>query len=117
MATWRRRGVFAAPEAEAVTRQWETLQSDSRFLLRKVSFVPDHVHVAVRVHPSVAPAGLVAELMNSAQRVVYEKIPEEVVWAKVERLWQTSAYVGSFGDLASPQIQAYMRNWEADCAK
>ena len=40
-------------------------QANSRFVLLKVSFLPDHVHVAVRVHPSVAPAVLVAELMNS----------------------------------------------------
>jgi REP element-mobilizing transposase RayT len=114
MATWRRHGVFAAAAAEAVARQWLELQPAFRFALLKVAFVPDHVHIAVCPHPGVAPAVLVTELMNNAQRFMFEQFPEEMIGAKVERLWQPSAYVGSYGDLASPQIQAYVRNWEAD---
>ena len=108
LATWRRRGVFSPAEAEAVARRWLALQSALQFVLLKVSFVPDHVHVAVRVHPALAPGVLVAELMNSAQRVVFDSFPEEAIRAGVERLWQPSAYVGSFGDLASPQIRRPM---------
>jgi REP element-mobilizing transposase RayT len=114
LATWRRRGVFAAPEAAAVARRWSELQAALSFVLLKVSFVPDHVHLAVRVHPSVTPATLVVELMNGGQSVMFEQFPDAVIRAGVEKLWQPSAYIGSFGDLASPQIQAYVHNWQAD---
>jgi REP element-mobilizing transposase RayT len=113
LATWRRHGIFSEPEARAVAQRWRALQRKERFGLLKVSFVPDHVHVAVSVHPSVAPGPLAVLLMNSAQRVVWEQFAAAAVAARAERLWQPSAYVGGYGDLASPQIQAYVRRWEA----
>jgi REP element-mobilizing transposase RayT len=76
LATWRRHGVFAAPEAAAVAARWLELQAALPFVLLKVSFVPDHTHLAVGVHPSLAPAVLVAELMNSAQQVMFAQFPD-----------------------------------------
>lgn len=78
----------------------------------KVSFLPDHVHVAVQARPGVSPASLVVLLMNAAQRVVWERFRASAIRARIERLWQPSAYVGSFGDWATPQIQHYIRNWK-----
>ena len=66
----------------------------------KVSFVPDHVHIALRSHPYDSPAWIAALLLNSAQEVM----KEEMIQAGVERLWMTSVYVGAYGDLSSPQI-------------
>ena len=66
LATWRRRGVFAADEARAVTAAWRELQGPRRFTLRKVSFLPDHVHIAARLHPGESPAAFVVPLMNEA---------------------------------------------------
>ncbi len=114
LATWRRRGVFAAEEARAVTAAWRGLQGSLRFALRKVSFVPDHVHVAVRLHPAESPAALVVALMNEAQKVIWECFPEAAIGARVERLWQPSAYIGSFGDLATPKVRKYLENWAAE---
>jgi REP element-mobilizing transposase RayT len=87
------------------------METERQFALRKVSFVPDHVHVAVRAHPAVVPAQVVLELMNRAQHIMWERFPGAVIRARVERLWQPSAYVGSYGDLATPQIQQHIRNW------
>ncbi|MCI0464988.1 MAG: transposase, partial [Gemmataceae bacterium] len=114
LTVWRRRGVFGGEEGQAVAARWRQLQATERFVLQKVSFLPDHVHLAVRVHLSVVPAELVVALMNTAQQVVYEGFPRSVIRAGVERLWQPSAYVGSFGDLATPQVQAYLRSWKAE---
>jgi REP element-mobilizing transposase RayT len=111
-ATWRRHGVFGACEGQAVAERWFASQESDLFALLKVSFLPDHVHLAVALHPQVPPARLAVRLMNQAQEVIWQRFPEEVIRARVERLWQPSAYVGSFGDLASPQIRQYIRNWE-----
>jgi REP element-mobilizing transposase RayT len=113
LATWKRRGVFGPAEAAAVTGCWRDLQVAERFALRKVSFLPDHVHVAVRTHPGMSPGALVLVLMNAAQRLLWERFGEAVIQAGVERLWQPSAYVGSFGDLATPQLQRYLADWAA----
>ena len=116
LATRWRRGVFGSQEGGAVAAAWRTLATSLRAALLKVSFLPDHVHLAVRGHPSVAPADLVMEFMNSAQRLIFEEFAEAAIQARVERLWQPSAYIGSYGDLTSPQIRQYIHNWAGEIA-
>lgn len=84
------------------------IQQELRFALLKVSFVPDHVHVALKSHPAVSPATIAAALMNAAQQVVLN----ELIQAGVTRLWMNSAYVGAYGDLADAQIRKYMEKWK-----
>jgi putative transposase len=114
LATRWRRGVFGSQEGRAVAAEWRQLQSSWRAALIKVSFLPDHVHLAIRTHPSVSPADLVVELMNSAQQVIFERFAEAILPARVERLWQPSAYIGSYGDLTSPQIRKYIHNFAGE---
>ena len=112
LATSGRRGVFGAHEGRAIAAEWQKLQQTMRAALVKVSFVPDHVHIALRAHPAKSPADIVARLMNSAQEVV----SGELVRVGLERLWQPSGYIGSYGDLASPQMRKYIEGWKTRCA-
>ena len=109
--TMQRRGVFTQTEAAGVVAAWQDLQAAAQFALLKVSFVPDHVHAAVRVHPSVAPLALAVRLMNVAQRVMFEQFPEVVIRYSANRLWENGAYVGSFGDLSSRAVRAAIEEW------
>ncbi len=111
LATSGRRGVFGSEEGSVVAAEWRRFAISLRAALLKVSFLPDHVHLAIRAHPSVSPADLVMELMNAAQIVVFERFAGAAIQARVERLWQPSAYIGSYGDLASPQIRKYIHDW------
>jgi REP element-mobilizing transposase RayT len=108
LATTNRIGIFGSEIGKRVTQEWLQRQSDWRIALMKVSFVPDHVHLAVRLHPSISPSEAVVNLMNSAQAIM----KRELITAGLNRLWQPSAYVGSFGDLASPQIRKYIEGWK-----
>jgi putative transposase len=114
LATSGRQGVFGSQAGRAVTAEWHESQTRFQVALVKVSVLPDHVHLALRAHPSVAPAKLVVDLMNSAQQVVFEQFPDAAIQARVRRLWQPSAYIGSYGDLASPQIRKYICNWAGE---
>jgi len=111
LSTWHRRGVFGSAEARAIAEHWEVMQTRLRFRLIKISFVPDHVHIAMRLHPAVSPAALSVELMNAAQELAFSTLAHSVIEAAVERLWQPSAYLSSYGDLASGQNRAYIDNW------
>ena len=111
LATKFRRGIFDATSGEAVTKNWLSLQSQGRFLLDKVSFVPDHVQVAISVHPTTSPANIVMALMNAAQETMWREFETVVIKARVDRLWQASAYVGSFGQLSSNAVSAYLDRW------
>jgi len=108
LATAKRLGVFGSECARRVAKAWREFQAHWQVALLKVSFVPDHVHIAIRAHPSVAPSMLITNLMNTAQPLM----ERELVTAKLDRLWQPSAYLGSYGDLASAQIKQYLVNWK-----
>ena len=111
LGTTHRRGVFTQTEAAEVVAAWRGMQAAEQFALLKVSFVPDHVHAAVRVHPSVAPLALVVRLMNVAQTVMFERFPEVVIRYSANRLWESGAYVGSFGELSSRAVRAAIEEW------
>ncbi len=111
LSTWRRKGVFGQPEGQATAERWRQIQGALRIAFEKVSLVPDHVHSAVRIHPSVSPAMMVVELMNAAQELLWRDFADSVVRAGVERLWQPSAYIGAYGDLESAKIASYVRRW------
>lgn len=108
MSTSGRQGILGSQEGRRIAAEWRRLQVASRIALVKISFVPDHVHVAFRAHPASSPADIAAALMNSAQEV----ISGSLISAQLERLWQPSVYLGSYGDLASPQIRKYLEHWE-----
>ena len=108
LTTSGRKGVFGSREGRQVAAEWLKLRAPLRMALIKVSFVPDHVHVALRAHPAVSPAEIVVELMNVAQEVMLR----ELVSAGLDRLWHSSAYLGGYGNLASPQIRKYIENWQ-----
>jgi putative transposase len=114
LCAWRRKGVLSRPAAEAIAEHWRVLQGEYPMAIEKVSFVPDHVHLAVDVHPSLAPAKIVVALMNASQELMWNEFADSVVGAAVERLWQPSAYIGSYGDLESAKIASYVRTWEQE---
>ncbi len=107
-STTGRKGIFGSAQGKRIAREWIKIQRELQFALLKVSFVPDHVHVALQSHPAVSPATIAAALMNAAQQVVLN----ELIQAGVNRLWMNSAYVGSYGDLANAQIRKYMEKWK-----
>jgi REP element-mobilizing transposase RayT len=112
LATWRRQGLFAEEEAKAIAQGWLACQREAGFALVKVSFLPDHVHLALRTHPATSPAHTVVVLMNRAQEIISEHYPAAAVSAGLGRLWEPSAYIGGYGDLASPQIRQYLQKWQ-----
>jgi REP element-mobilizing transposase RayT len=112
LSTWRRKGVFDRRAGEATADCWRQVQGQCPMFIEKVSFVPDHAHVAVRTHPGLSPAMVVVTLMNAAQELIWKDFANSVIRGRVERLWQPSTYIGSYGDLESAKIAAYVRKWE-----
>ena len=110
LATWFRRGVFTDESAGCVSEGWRELRQG--FFIDKVSFVPDHVHIALTLHPTKSPMAVVESLMNIGQELMWNRYPNLVIKSAVERLWQPSAYFGSFGAIGSKAIKAYMHRWE-----
>ena len=104
LSTFHRHGVIGFCEAKTIALEWQNRQVDLRIAILKVSFVPDHVHLALRAHPNISPAEIVVALMNIGQEI----IEDDLARVGLDRLWEPSAYVGSYGDLASPQVRKYL---------
>ncbi len=112
LSTKSRRGVFGSVAGQRLAEHWHACQTAERMMIDKVSFVPDHVHLAVRLHPVIAPGRIVLSLMNIAQELMWEQFSNEIIKAKISRLWQPGAYIGSFGDLNSVAVSAYVKCWD-----
>jgi len=108
-----RKGIFTQTEGTAIVQAWRGLEHQDQFALLKASFVPDHVHLAIRIHPAVKPLALAVELMNVAQEVMFEQFPEIIIRYGSNRLWENGAYIGSFGDLTSRAVQNAIARWRA----
>ncbi|HEY6119376.1 MAG TPA: transposase [Pyrinomonadaceae bacterium] len=110
LSTQKRLGIIGSQEALRITSEWRKAQTNLRTVIEKVSFVPDHVHVALRTHPACSPANIIAALMNLAQEVMQNSL----IAAGLDRLWEFSVYLGAYGDLASPQLRRYLENFRFD---
>ncbi len=69
LSTWRRKGVFEQTEGQATAGRWRQIQGALRIAFEKVSLVPDHVHLAVRIHPSVWGLGVGEDRVHLAVRI------------------------------------------------
>jgi REP element-mobilizing transposase RayT len=74
LSTLKRRGILGSKEGRKIATEWRRLQNQLRIAFIKLSFVPDHVHVAFRAHPAVSPVNIAVALMNSAQEVVQQEM-------------------------------------------
>jgi len=108
-----RKDVFGSESGPRVASEWQTLGKTKRFFLEKVSFVPDHVHLAVRLHPAVKPTEAVLELLNAAEILMHREFPEHLIQAGGTRLWQPGAYVGAYGDVTSGTVKNYIAHWRS----
>jgi len=108
LSTCKRLGILGSQEGQRIAAAWQKAQTELHASIIKVSFVPDHVHFALRIHPTVSPADVVVSLMNIAQ----DAIQDSLVRSGVNRLWEPSAYVGGYGDLASAQLRKYLKKFE-----
>lgn len=101
-------------ESGPAIADWRRLQERERFQLLKVSFLPDHIHLAVRTHPAVVPVELVARLMQTAQERMRRDFPEHLIQAELARLWPDRSYMGGYGDITAGKVQWHLRKWEAE---
>lgn len=45
---------------------------------------------------------------------MWDSFADSVIHAGIDRLWQPSAYLGSYGDLESAKVSKYVQQWERE---
>jgi len=110
LATSQRKGIFTSGLGKALSDYWLRVAAKHGFAIDQVSVVPDHVHLLVRIVPSMSIEDCALLLMNNGQYFVGKNYPQVLIEAGVNQLWQASAYAGTCGEYTSALIQKWLRS-------
>ena len=109
LATKFRRGVFNSKTGGALVTYWSKVATQRGFAVDEATVLPDHLHMLVRITPKISVEQVALSLMNNAQYFVAKHFPQALVVAKIDQLWQPSAYVGTCGELPTGLLKAFLR--------
>jgi REP-associated tyrosine transposase len=111
-ATRYRRGVFDSALGESLIQYWRRVASARGFAIDRVTIVPDHMHLLVRIAPKMSIEECALSLVNNGQHFVGRHAPEALIQAKIEQLWQASAYAGTTGKVTTALVKAFLSERE-----
>lgn len=109
LATRFRRAVFGSKTGEALVNYWLRVAVTRGFALDQATVLPDHVHLLVRITPKTSVEQITLSLMNNAQYFIAKHFANALVEAKIDQLWQPSAYAGTCGELTTALLKAFLR--------
>ena len=109
-ATRGREPLLDASAARTLERSIRATGHEHRVIVHAVGIMPDHVHVALSIPPSIAISTLVGRLKGSASHLL-----NHADGANTEQsfAWQAEYGIVSFGEKNLPDVVAYVENQEA----
>jgi putative transposase len=107
-ATRYRVGIFDSRLGEALSQYWLRVASERGFAIDRVSMVPDHVHLLVRIVPKMSIEECALSLLNNGQHFVSKHFPRLLVAAGIDGLWQASAYAGTCGRVTTALMKKFL---------
>lgn len=108
LSTRWRKCIFGSEAGRALTDYWLRVASKRHFAIDQVSTVPDHVHLIVRIVPSMSIEECALLLMNNGQYFMGANYPELLIEARIDQLWHSSAYAGTCGRYTTGLIQRWL---------
>ena len=115
LSTRWRRGIFSSGVGRALTDYWLRVAAKRRFAIDRVTTVPDHIHLIVRIVPSMSIEECALFLMNNGQYFMAKNYPQLLIQARIDQLWEGSAYAGTCGRYTTGLMQRWLtgRIWKA----
>ena len=107
-STQQRKGFFGATIGQALTEYWLQVAAKRNFALDRISIVPDHLHMLVRIVPKMSIEEVALLLMNNGQNFIGERYPELLIRNGMTQLWNSSAYAGTCGELSTALIMKWL---------
>ena len=108
LSTRWRKGIFGSEAGRALTDYWLRVAAKRRFAIDQVCTVPDHIHLIVRIVPGMSIEECALLLMNNGQYFIGKNYPQLLIEARVDQLWQSSAYAGTCGRYTTGLVQAWL---------
>jgi REP element-mobilizing transposase RayT len=109
LSTCKRKGVFTSDLAKCLSEYWLRVAAARRFAIDEVSVMPEHVHLIVRIVPSMSIESCALLLMNNGQHFVGKNYPQVLVEVGLDQLWASSAYAGTCGDFTTAFTKAWLK--------
>lgn len=94
---------------EALINYWTKVADKGGFAVDQATVLTDHIHLLVRITPKMTIEQATLSLMNNGQYFVGKYFPRALVEAKIDQLWQSSAYAGTCGELTTALLKAFLR--------
>ena len=108
LATTFREGIFDSALGAALVAYWMKVARKRGFAFDQATVIPDHVHLRVRITPKMSIEECVLLLMNNGQHFVAKNFPERLIEARINQLWQRSAYAGTSGELPTALLKKFL---------
>jgi len=107
-----RAGVFDSKLGEQLGQYWLRVADKRGFAIDRISLVPDHIHLLVRIAPKMNIEECALSLLNNGQYFVGQNAPQAMIQAKIEQLWQSSAYAGTCGEMTTALVKSFLSQRE-----
>jgi len=108
LSTSKRKGLFGATTGEALTHYWLKVAAKRQFAIDQISIVPDHLHLIVRIVPSMSIEEVTLLLMNNGQYFIGKRYPQLLIENGIDQLWSPSAYAGTCGELTTALLAKWL---------
>jgi putative transposase len=106
-ATKNREAWITPERMEMLQLAFRVVAKDQGAFTHAIGGMPNHVHVAVSIPPTITVSEYVGRLKGSSSRFVGKSISDP---AMDVFLWQSQYGVLTFGDRALPDVIAYIEN-------
>jgi putative transposase len=112
---WRpkyRRDVLVGDVAVAVAGMLDTLCGERGWPVIAKEIQPDHIHLFLRIPPSISVADAVKILKGTTARWLFQRFAslKEKLWGG--HLWSPSYYVGTAGNVSAETVRRYIERAE-----
>jgi len=79
LATHQRKGIFNSSLGKRLSEYWLRVASKHGFAIDQISVVPDHIHMIVRIVPSMSIEECALLLMNNGQYCAGKHCPQVLI--------------------------------------
>ena len=108
LVTSRRKDVFDEVIAPGLFRRLADYGEAEGFHLERMSLLPDHTHLLVKITPSANIKTSVLGLMNDSWEFMNERYAGVLKGADAYQLWTESFYIGTVGDRTTAMIKSFL---------
>ncbi len=108
VSTRYRAAVFDSMMGQALGGYWLKVAAKYGFAIERLTMVPDHAHLLVRIVPKLSLATCVLALMNNGEYFISKHYPVALANEGIAQLWQPSAYVGTCGEVSTALVKAWL---------